>query len=690
MAVVFLALAAAVPARGQGDNEQETAPALEARLPGLQGEERARVLQRLVELYEDENPKRAVELGQEAQRLFTAHPDPERQTTLLIDMAWAFMKLGEYDQAREHAEQGRDLALGRGDRLRTARALSNLGTLAQRRGEPTVAIERFSEALALQQALGHDEDMAMSLNNLGFVYSADLADYDLALEHHLKALEVRERLGRKADIALSLNNIGIVYQRLRQLDLALSYYEKALVLRRELGLKNRVSGTLQNLGDLYLEQGKLEAALASHLEAFEIRKGLGDRFALSVSHRSLGGVYLKMKRPEAARRHLDEALRLGRETGDKPLAVGNLLALAEYDRDRSNAASAERRAHEALQIAKSTQALELERRALGELALSQEMGGRFEAALSTQKELKRVSDLIFDENKSRRVASLERRYELEKREREIARLRTEQALQELEVNRRTLQRNTLAGTTLLLGFVGFAAYKRRVEKARLAEELSVTDALTGLKNRRYVSQTMPPDVAASLRLHRAALGRGGSPENADLLFMLVDIDHFKAINDEHGHAAGDLVLAQLGQVLKLACRESDTVARWGGEEFLVVGRFTDRAQGAAQAERLRQSVAAHVFRLAAGRSVPVTCSIGYAAFPFTPASAEPLDWSRVVDLADHAAYAAKRAGRNGWLGLSHGSGDLPDGALFPANLEAWIREGRLRVSASAQSPAPAV
>lgn len=88
----------------------------------------------------------------------------------------------------------------------------------------------------------------------------------------------------------------------------------------------------------------------------------------------------------------------------------------------------------------------------------------------------------------------------------------------------------------------------------MAERLSVTDILTGLKNRRYVHQTIGADVAASLRRHRAALAGGEPPVDADIVFFLVDVDGFKAVNDAHGHAAGDLVLAEISRLLEAACR----------------------------------------------------------------------------------------------------------------------------------------
>jgi len=174
------------------------------------------------------------------------------------------------------------------------------------------------------------------------------------------------------------------------------------------------------------------------------------------------------------------------------------------------------------------------------------------------------------------------------------------------------------------------------------------------------------------------------PENADLLFLVIDIDHFKAVNDELGHAAGDRVLVQVGEVLRQICRESDTVARWGGEEFLAVSRFGDRSEAGALAERIRSRFGAHSFELGSGRRRRCTCSIGFAVYPFSPAEPEALGWEQVVDIADEALYAAKRSGRNAWVGLASTQTTRPDTLADRSTeaIERSVARGELTVETS--------
>jgi diguanylate cyclase (GGDEF)-like protein len=192
------------------------------------------------------------------------------------------------------------------------------------------------------------------------------------------------------------------------------------------------------------------------------------------------------------------------------------------------------------------------------------------------------------------------------------------------------------------------------------EEASLTDALTGLGNRRFLEQGIERDAELAIRRHEDG---GSEAGEADLVFLLLDLDHFKSVNDVHGHAAGDAVLTQTAALLRATFRASDSLVRWGGEEFLVVARFCDRRDGPELAEKLRAAIADHDFRLPDGTSLPRTGSIGFAAYPFAPASPRAVGWQKIVDIADLGLYAAKRSGRNRWVGVEIGEAEEPEAAL---------------------------
>lgn len=184
------------------------------------------------------------------------------------------------------------------------------------------------------------------------------------------------------------------------------------------------------------------------------------------------------------------------------------------------------------------------------------------------------------------------------------------------------------------------------------KEASFSDSLTGLKNRRFVRSIVAGDVHLLDRYHVAPPFRPDDTRSRpNLLFMVVDLDGFKEVNDSFGHAAGDQVLIQIGQLLDGVCRRSDRLVRWGGDEFLVVGRDTAFQTGEALAERIREAIAEHRFAIPETDPLRLSCSIGFACYPFLLRSPHLISWEQVITIADRALYLAKQRGRNQWVGI---------------------------------------
>jgi diguanylate cyclase (GGDEF)-like protein len=160
------------------------------------------------------------------------------------------------------------------------------------------------------------------------------------------------------------------------------------------------------------------------------------------------------------------------------------------------------------------------------------------------------------------------------------------------------------------------------------QEQAIRDALTGLYNRRYLDETLPRELSRARR------------EGYPLAVIMVDIDHFKKINDAHGHPAGDDVIRSLGSILRQGEREGDMACRYGGEEFVVVLPHMAIDAAAARAERWRQDVEAQRVEHA-GVEMRFTISAGIAVFPAHTDSTEGL-----IECADLALYQSKSMGRN--------------------------------------------
>jgi diguanylate cyclase (GGDEF)-like protein len=196
------------------------------------------------------------------------------------------------------------------------------------------------------------------------------------------------------------------------------------------------------------------------------------------------------------------------------------------------------------------------------------------------------------------------------------------------------------------------------------QDASLRDALTGLRNRHFVSEFTGQLSAQLLGEWQAAVGRERISQRRSLGLFLVDIDHFKRVNDRYGHAAGDRVLMAFAAVAHSALRAQDIVARWGGEEFLVIAETRDRQAVLKIGERLRRAFDAHRTIEAGGVTLSATCSIGACLFPFDEGHPEDLTWEATLELADRALYEAKRTGRNRTLWSCPGSaGLLPRDAL---------------------------
>lgn len=181
-------------------------------------------------------------------------------------------------------------------------------------------------------------------------------------------------------------------------------------------------------------------------------------------------------------------------------------------------------------------------------------------------------------------------------------------------------------------------------------EASLTDPLTGLRNRRYLYEEASKDVDLVRRRYQESTAATGKPRTTDMVFLMVDLDHFKPINDSHGHAAGDEVLLQVRDTLRHAARSSDLIIRWGGDEFLVIARHTDADEAEELAERIRSRIEDRIMVLDDGTVVKTTCSVGFACFPFLREEPGRLAWEQVMAVADRAMYMAKES-RNAWVGL---------------------------------------
>lgn len=221
-------------------------------------------------------------------------------------------------------------------------------------------------------------------------------------------------------------------------------------------------------------------------------------------------------------------------------------------------------------------------------------------------------------------------------------------LRHYRYRQRVLEQRVMDRTTELV-----AANQKLSEQAAALEKASLTDALTGLNNRRFLTQNIKRDLRRVQRYYTDCENNRIRPSfESDLLFLVIDLDHFKRINDTHGHQAGDAVLVETRYRLSRIFRDTDYLVRWGGEEFLAVVHNSSRTEAHLLAERVVSEINGTEFKVNDHVKLSVSCSVGFAPYPLQQQHYNFFDWHTTVAIADAALYVSKSRSRDTWTGVT--------------------------------------
>jgi diguanylate cyclase (GGDEF)-like protein len=536
-------------------------------------------------------------------------------------------------------------------------ALRAKGAIHAMQGQFPAAIEALIRAQDVGEALDLPVDAGV-LQNLTGIF-INLGDYDRAIEYAERA-EMNQRAQTPSPPARMgvLSVLATAHIGAGHFEQGRRWSQEALAFARANGLPT--GSVLNNYGHLLREEGQYAEALAVFEELASQVDPRGAPEVRAVAEKNLGETLARLGRHAEAAPHLQRARELY-ETADVrpkrlelyPVLIDNLEAL-----------------------------------------------GRHAEALAAMREFKALNDEVTSTESKTRIGELENTLELERKNQALAEAETANELQRAE-NAALQAREARAGAlnlALVASLVAAAAvvlllwrtHRLRsrshaelatrsveIERQRNAlAELNTTiaqqnreDELTGLGNRRHLLE---------------AIANPANFEGNHLLVML-DLDHFKDINDSHGHDAGDRALQQFADTLRAAARQGDLLVRWGGEEFVWVCRGAGADQGPALCERLLRQMRLQPF--VEGTSRRITASLGFVPLP-TWENNVP-DWEAALRIADYAVYCTKASGRDGWTGfVGEGSPGNMAGES-PAQME---EQGVLRrvVSADAGETAGAV
>jgi len=555
---------------------------------------------------------------------------PAHRAALHAIAADASRQFGFSQQTITHADAGLAL-LPAGDmsdvaiRLRTVRALvsTNVGGI----DAATVELTR------LISAVGTDRPLALGclLRDRGWLNFRD-GNPDQALDDLLRAYALLRRVASREEAMVAAGRLSMAQFSVRDYPQALALVDETIAFFREQKAGVRLATALDRRSHILKAAGRLDEALTAAEEALHIHEGIGDRVGTGLSQMRMCGVLIERNSLKEAGQWCDRAeLTLSQTSGMDDndyrtlaalrgrlyLALGRSKeAVAQFDR-----AIAPGGAQPADDIA---ELYELRSRAHAAV-------GNYPAAFNDQGEFLRRMREQGTLDRIREVAQLRVQFENDQEKQKIALLEKDKKLAEEQImsQRRTTQLVAIAGltglvTALFLGYALFSNRRHRAELIRLAER----DELTGLLNRRAIVRK-----AVEL-LSRARESKG------TLVIGLIDLDHFKSINDRFGHAVGDQLLQRLAIAMRTALHTREIFGRYGGEEFLVLFPDTTMDQARQSAERLRGALRDLPLRVDE-EDVTVTLSFGLSSFE----SGDVL-FDQVARRADIALYVAKTQGRD--------------------------------------------
>jgi diguanylate cyclase (GGDEF)-like protein len=558
----------------------------------------------------------------------------------------AYADHGDTMAAEQTAARIVRLAQAQGDALDTALGMLARAGTTGRRGQ-TAALAALNDIDVRFVDLRDPAFTAALQRAYGDAY-LELGQYDFAQSHYLKALEIARR------------HPGLFEPTVNDLRLALAKVyvytgapDKVLAMLAEIGPDGGAPAPPSAVrryvieGIAHVMQGHPDQGRAAYYKGLAIAHARGLALLEANALGNIADSWLRDGKYVQAERAARAALPLAAQAADPPtrrIAEANLgFALAGQGQVTAGLAYvdrvlAEQRADGALPDMSNVlleKSRMLDKAGLVRQALQ---------ALQAQREVAAQLDAAEHENTAR---VLHDQFEAQRRAIQIESLRRENALKDAQIRKRRVWQliaSAGAGAALLLcGFV-WVLYRRSMRTSarlrELNEELafhSTHDALTGLLNRRSF---------------RAAMAQ--RPAEASRCFVLLDVDHFKAINDRLGHAAGDEVLVEIAHRLRACVGARGLVLRWGGEEFLVHADGGDAAGHADLVRALLAAVAGEPVATADGRRIDVTITAGALTLP---AGAGAVDWQHALALADQALYRGKQAGRRcACLDVADGTG----------------------------------
>jgi diguanylate cyclase (GGDEF)-like protein len=477
------------------------------------------------------------------------------------------------------------------------------------------------------------------------IYDAD-GGHARAIEEALLASQLAMNLNNPAEQVRALNVLMLANIGRRDLVRAESLSKEAFALAERIGFVYMMAYIRGNSAWIYSLKGepaKQLAALTDTLAITRSHPGLGDSELVALVN--LAEYHGEQKAYKLSAEMALQAIALA-DQQDKPMAKGVVLGtLGQAQIELGNVERGVQTLEQGVALLNKASAKGYIGASTAALSVAYEKAGRYKDALGALQTVLKIQEEAKKRDREKAIAEAQEKFSGERKDNEILRLSLENRSREAEVAARVWQQRLWATAALALALGGallMLMIKRSRARNRLLEDSnavlsdqSVHDPLTGVFNRRHCVTLMgqqEAQLAGKSRDRNYSAGVG---------LMLLDVDHFKHINDGFGHAAGDAVLVEIASRLQALVRQHDVVVRWGGEEFVLVLPGTSSDGMTVLAERVLKVIGSTPV-MVDGKPIPVTVSAGCVSFPLL--AGQP--WQDSLKVADIAMYMAKEGGRN--------------------------------------------
>lgn len=491
-------------------------------------------------------------------------------------------------------------------------------------------------------------------NLLGRIYMQD-NHFELASEHLYRALEAVQETNDDRTLLRStflLGQLTRLHADMKNWELAEELMQQALSYADQIASTEFLADYLLLKGYIEGEQGNHEASALTHHQAIVQAEIIDRQDIILLSLNNIGASYILLHQYDAAIEPLHQAKKLAKALDDENTYQLVLLNLAYIDVQQGRTEQGLTQMRESINYFREHARRSDLERFLGEFANALQHAGYHLEEAAILREQRDLSNELFQSDRHRILSEMQQRFLAREQAHRIQRLEQTNALQERTIENKQLQNRLIllaAFATALAGVLMWQLYRkvrhtnRRLKEANKQLEFqSLRDPLTGLFNRRSFQQRM-----AKRWQHKEHRHHG---QERDALILL-DIDHFKQINDQHGHAAGDDILIEVAKRLSQSLRQHDQAIRWGGEEFLLYLHRIKPKDLSTLVERTLYLLAEKPF-LVNGQSIVVTATAGFITLPFDNIPEEKLNWEKALQLADLALYSGKAKGRNQACGVT--------------------------------------